>query len=151
MSPVTAPALNILLIDDDDVATDGVIRSLRKVPLDCHIVTAEDGLEGLEILRGQHPEREIGQPLLVVVDLNMPRMDGLEFLAELRADENLHGTVAFVLTTSNRDSDRARAYQKHIAGYMVKSELGPQFSKLAELLNTYGQSIILPVYGVRAP
>ena len=151
MCPVTLPSLNILLIDDDDVATEGVIRSLRKVPLQCYIVTAQDGLEGLEILRGQHPEQHIAQPLLVLLDLNMPRMDGLEFLAELRADENLHGTVVFVLTTSSRDSDRASAYQKHIAGYMVKSEVGPQFTKLAELLKTYGQSIILPICQAPTP
>jgi CheY-like chemotaxis protein len=144
MSNLALPALNILLIDDDDVATEGVIRSLRKVPMECGIFTAQDGLDGLEILRGQTPEKSIPSPFLVLLDLNMPRMDGLEFLAELRADENLHRTVVFVLTTSSRDTDRAAAYQQHIAGYMVKSDVGPQFSKLAELLRSYRQSIILP-------
>lgn len=151
MCHLALPSLNILLIDDDDVATEGVIRSLRKVPLECTVVTAQDGLEGLEILRGQDPERRIAQPFLVLLDLNMPRMNGLEFLSELRAEENLHSAVVFVLTTSSRDCDRASAYHRHVAGYMVKSDVGPQFSKLAELLKTYGQSIVLPICDAPAP
>jgi CheY-like chemotaxis protein len=71
-------------------------------------------------------------------------MDGLEFLTQMRADAVLHNTVVFVLTTSGRDADRSKAYQRHIAGYMVKSEVGPQFQKLASLLASYGESVALP-------
>jgi CheY-like chemotaxis protein len=137
-------AINILLIDDDDVATEGVERSLGKSGVTFNITTAGDGLEGLQILRGQHAEKTILPPMLVLLDLNMPRMDGLEFLSVIRDDEALNKIVIFVLTTSSRDSDRSAAYQKHIAGYMVKSVVGPQFSKLSELLTSYGRSVNLP-------
>lgn len=137
-------AINILLIDDDDVATEGVERSLGKSGVKFNITTAVDGLEGLQILRGQHAEKAILPPMLVLLDLNMPRMDGLEFLSAIRDDEALKKTVIFVLTTSSRDSDRSAAYQKHIAGYMVKSVVGPQFAKLSELLTSYGRSVNLP-------
>jgi CheY-like chemotaxis protein len=71
-------------------------------------------------------------------------MDGLDFLDHLRADPALHKTVVFVFTTSNLDLDREASYQKHIAGYIVKSDVGPQYCKLAELLTWYGKSITLP-------
>jgi len=83
-------------------------------------------------------------PMVVLLDLNMPRMDGLEFLTEIRADAILHSTVIFVLTTSSRDADRSQSYQRNIAGYMVKSEVGPQFAKLARLLTAYGDAVSLP-------
>lgn len=140
----STPIVNVLLIDDDDVAVEGVLRSLRKCNAECRCVTASDGVEGLEILRGAHPGKTIGTPMLVLLDLNMPRMDGLEFLATLRADAVLQTTVVFVLTTSSRDSDRLASYQRHIAGYMVKAEVGPQFMKLTALLHSYGQAVLFP-------
>jgi CheY-like chemotaxis protein len=142
-----APALsctNILVVDDDDVSAESVLRVMRKSSMNFSLVTAADGLEALEILRGQHRTKTINPPLLVLLDLNMPRMDGLDFLEQIRNDNVLHKTVVFVLTTSNRDLDRAASYQRHIAGYIVKSDVGPQYSKLAELLTSYGKSITLP-------
>jgi CheY-like chemotaxis protein len=137
-------SIDILVIDDDDVATEGILRSLRNSPISLNCITAEDGLEGLKILRGEHNQKKVKAPMLVLLDLNMPRMDGLEFLTQMRADAVLHNTVVFVLTTSGRDADRSKAYQRHIAGYMVKSEVGPQFQKLASLLASYGESVALP-------
>lgn len=136
--------LNVLLVDDDDVSLEGVERSLRKIGIDSDIIPAENGAVALDILRGRHPQRHIEKPYVVVLDLNMPRMNGFEFLQELRDDLNLHETVVFVLTTSEREADRARAYQQHIAGYMVKSAAGPQFAKLACLLYGYRAAVTLP-------
>jgi CheY-like chemotaxis protein len=138
------PPINILVIDDDDVSAEGVERSLAKTEMCFTVTVAADGLEGLEILRGEHDEKKIHPPMLVLLDLNMPRMDGLDFLQQIRGDAQLHKTVVFVLTTSNREKDRAASYQNHVAGYIVKSHAGPQFSKLAELLTSYGKSITLP-------
>jgi CheY-like chemotaxis protein len=98
----------------------------------------------LDILRGRHPTRQIRKPHLVLLDLNMPRMSGIEFLRELRADDHLRGTVVFVLTTSGSEADRARAYREFIAGYMVKSELGPQLSGLAQFLIQYRSAVLPP-------
>ncbi len=134
----------LFIVDDDDVAVEGVMRSLAKSGIQCDTMVATDGLEALEILRGEHPEKTITGPFLVLLDLNMPRMDGFEFLDALRADKRLHQSVVFVLTTSSRDADRSRAYDGNIAGYMVKSAVGPQFSRLASFLARYADAVRLP-------
>lgn len=136
--------VNILIVDDDDVAAESVVRSLRKHAMDFPITLARDGLEALEILRNQHNDLAIDKPYLILLDLNMPRMDGFEFLQEVRGDKNLHDSIIFVLTTSDADSDRTRAYHQNIAGYMVKSAVGPQFAKLANLLDNYRSTVSLP-------
>jgi CheY-like chemotaxis protein len=71
-------------------------------------------------------------------------MNGMEFLRELRSDSELRGTVVFVLTTSGSDTDRANAYGQFIAGYMVKSGLGPQLSGLARFLTEYNSAVLPP-------
>ena len=139
-----APLLSLLLVEDDDVAAEAVIRGLRKHANDCHVVPAADGVTALEILRGKHAAHRIAKPYLVLLDLNIPRMNGFEFLRELRADNELRGTVVFVLTTSGAEPDRERAYREQIAGYMVKSAVGPQFSGLARFLSEYRAAIQLP-------
>jgi CheY-like chemotaxis protein len=74
----------------------------------------------------------------------MPRMNGFEFLQPVRADDQLRGTVLFVLTTSGSDKGRARAYAYDIAGYMVKSGMGPQLRGLAQFLTENRASVLLP-------
>lgn len=144
---ITSPPareFSVLVVDDDDVAAEGVMRSVVSQNITCKVVTAEDGLEALEIMRANHPKKSISSPFLVLLDLNMPRMDGFQFLKAVRADPDLHNTVVFILTTSSREADRVRAYQENAAGYMVKSQVGPKFAKLATLLYSYGQSVVLP-------
>ena len=136
--------LNILLVDDDDVSAESVVRSLRKNAMNFPITLAKDGLEALEILRNQHPLFHIEKPFIILLDLNMPRMNGFEFLKEIRTDNELRECVIFILTTSDATSDMARAYEDNIAGYMVKSAVGPQFSKLAQLLDNYRSAVKLP-------
>jgi CheY-like chemotaxis protein len=136
-----AARFSVLLVDDDDVAAEAVVRGLRKHSMDCPVVIAEDGKTALEILRDEH-ERKITKPRLVLLDLNMPRMNGIEFLKELRADRALKSTVVFILTTSGAEADRARAYNEGIAGYMVKSGVGPQFKGLSQLLTEYRSSVL---------
>jgi CheY-like chemotaxis protein len=138
------PPLTLLVVDDDDVGAEAVVRGMRKYVADCSVVVAEDGREALQILRGEHPSRRVAKPYLVLLDLNMPRMDGIEFLRELRSDGVLHGTVVFILTGSGSDADRARAYREHIAGYMVKSGLGPQLSGLGRFLTEYRATVMFP-------
>lgn len=137
------PTFSLLIVDDDDVAAEAVVRGLRKHSIDCPMVIAEDGRAALEILRGEH-ERTIRKPYIVFLDLNMPRMNGIEFLRELREDPLLKGTVVFILTTSGTDADRTRAYESHVAGYMVKSGVGPQCSGLARFLTEYRSTVLFP-------
>ncbi len=136
--------VTVLLVDDDDVAREGVLRSFRKHGVPCRTVTAGDGAEALDILGGTHPDKAIDTPVIVLLDLNMPGMDGFQFLDALRADPDLRRTVVFVLTTSARDQDRSRAYDGHVAGYMVKSAVGPQFARLADFIGKYARTQELP-------
>ena len=136
--------LTILLIEDDDVAAESVQRSLEKMGVPFPVVWAEDGLVALAALRGEDPARRVQRPRVILLDLNMPRMNGFEFLQQLRADPELRDEVVFVLTTSDVDADRTRAYHEQIAGYMVKSAVGPQFLKLAQLLLSYASAVKLP-------
>ena len=136
--------LSVLLIEDDDVAAEAVVRGVRKHGLNIPVVIAENGLEALDVLRNKHPERKLAKPYVILLDLNMPRMNGFEFLTELRGDPILSESVVFVLTTSDNDIDKSRAYQEHVAGYMVKSSIGPQFYKLVQLLEDYKDAVELP-------
>jgi CheY-like chemotaxis protein len=138
------PTLTILLVEDDDVAAESVLRSLARAGLDYPTVWAEDGEQALLALRGGDAARRVPRPRVTLLDLNMPRMNGFEFLQALRADAELADDVVFVLTTSEADADRVRAYHEHIAGYMVKASVGPHFSRLAQLLSAYQHSICLP-------
>jgi CheY-like chemotaxis protein len=136
--------VTVLLVDDDDVALEGVLRSFRKHEVPCRMVTAGDGGEALDVLSGRHPRKQVETPVIVLLDLNMPGMDGFQFLDALRADPDLRRTVVFVLTTSAREQDRCRAYDGHVAGYMVKSAVGPQFARLADFIGKYARTQELP-------
>jgi len=126
--------LTILLVEDDDVAAESVVKSLRRAGCAFPVAWAH----------GRDPLRSAPRPRVILLDLNMPRMSGFEFLQHMRADPALHDEVVFVLTTSDADNDRARAYEENIAGYMVKSLVGPQFSRLAHLLSSYHAAVRLP-------
>ena len=141
---MTPEVVNILVVDDDDVEREAVVRGLRGKKLTNPIVTARDGLEALEILRGENGRDRLPRPYVVLLDLNMPRMDGLECLQAIRADRELEDSVVFILTTSKGDMDRHLTYMSHIAGYMVKSEVGPSFSKMANMLGYYWAAVQLP-------
>jgi CheY-like chemotaxis protein len=136
--------LTILLVEDDDVAAESVVKSLRRAGCAFPVAWAPDGQDALDILHGRDPQRSAPRPRVILLDLNMPRMSGFEFLQHMRADPALHDEVVFVLTTSDADNDRARAYEENIAGYMVKSLVGPQFSRLAHLLSSYHAAVRLP-------
>jgi CheY-like chemotaxis protein len=133
--------LSVLIVEDDDVAAESITRSLKKVAPDIDLVYAEHGKIAIEILENKHPNRTLTSPYLVLLDLNMPVMNGFEFLEYVRDDSKLQDTAIFILTTSNDDNDRSRAYDSNVAGYMVKSAVGPQFAKLAVLMNAYRNAI----------
>ncbi|MCJ2184424.1 response regulator [Novosphingobium sp. 1949] len=134
----------VLIVDDDDVAIEGVLRSFKRHSVPCRTLAANDGREALSILRGTHPDKTITPPFIILLDLNMPGMDGFQFLHALRADPELKRSVVFILSTSSRDQDLARAYDEQVAGYMVKSAVGPQFARLAEFIEKYTDIHKLP-------
>ena len=136
--------VNILLVDDDDIDVEAVQRSFRKAKIANPIQVAADGLVALDILRGNNGHSPIPRPYMILLDLNMPRMNGIEFLEEVRQNPDIKDSVIFVLTTSNDDRDKVAAYEKNVAGYLVKSNAGTDFVNLIEFLEHYWRYIELP-------
>ena len=133
--------LNILLVEDDEVDVMNVRRAFERNRIINPLYVAQDGLEGLQMLRtGAVP----GDRRIVLLDLNMPRMNGIEFLRELRADPKLHLTPVIVLTTSNDDRDRIEAYNLNVAGYLLKPVTFVNFVELMAALNKYWSLVELP-------
>lgn len=137
------PTPNILLVEDDDVDAMLFKRSLGNSPLRDRVTRVVNGLQALDALRGDG-ELNVQRPSIVVLDLKMPEMDGLEFLAELRKTEGLSETVVFVLTTSDAPSDVQGAYSYHVAGYFQKALSTGHLTEFAEFLERYTSCSILP-------
>ena len=134
--------VTILLVDDDDVDVMGIERALKKLKIINLIQRARDGTEALEMLR---TPGVVARPYLILLDLNMPRMNGIEMLHELRKDSNLSSSVVFVLTTSADDKDKVAAYSKHVAGYIIKKQVGDGFMQVMNMLEHYWRVVELPV------
>ncbi|WP_428034820.1 response regulator [Amphritea sp.] len=141
MTTDTYDEVTILLVDDDDVDVMGVQRALRKLKILNPVVRAHDGIEALELLRNSNA---VKRPYIILLDLNMPRMNGFEMLTELRQDKSLASSVVFVLTTSKADEDKVEAYQQNVAGYIVKSNVGEGFMDLIQMLDRYWRVVEFP-------
>jgi CheY-like chemotaxis protein len=133
--------LHILLVEDDQVDVMNVKRAFEKNKILNPLYVATNGLEALQMLRdGSVPALR----RLVLLDLNMPSMGGIEFLRELRADSKLRLTPVVVLTTSGDEKDRLDAYDFHVAGYLRKPVEFPNFMELTAALNKYWTLVDMP-------
>jgi CheY-like chemotaxis protein len=133
--------LHILLVEDDEVDVMNVKRAFEKNKILNPLYVASNGLEALSMLReGKVPQAR----RLVLLDLNMPGMGGIEFLRELRADPKLRLTPVVVLTTSGDEKDRIDAYDFHVAGYLRKPVEFPNFMELTAALNKYWTLVEMP-------
>ncbi len=138
----TELSLNILLVEDDDVDAMAFERHVGRSSLCVDIHRAVDGVDALETLRSRPFDPEV--PFVIFLDLNMPRMNGTEFLSALRDDAEYRNTLVFVLTTSEADSDLRTSYDKNIAGYVLKSRVGERFEHIVNLLGVYRQAVEFP-------
>jgi CheY-like chemotaxis protein len=136
--------VTILLVDDDKVDTMAVRRAFRELHITNPLIETRNGIEALERLRGENGQQKVASPCLVLLDLNMPRMGGLEFLAELRGDPSLRRTVVFVMTTSAAEEDRMRAYDRNVAGYVLKHLPGQSFLDQIGMLERYWRMVEFP-------
>jgi CheY-like chemotaxis protein len=139
-----AQQVQIVLIDDDEVDVEAVARLLRKHRLPYDLVTFNNGSDAKTALAGSFGQELARQPYLVLLDLNMPRMNGIELLDWLRAQPHLCRSIVFAFTTSEAQQDCKAAYDRQVAGYLVKSHLGSGYSALARMLDTYTQNIHFP-------
>lgn len=136
--------LSILLVEDDDGDAKAVRRAFTKVKIANLILRAEDGLQALEMLRGENANQKLKAPYILLIDLNMPRMDGIQLIKELRKDQNLKKTIVFVLTTSKREEDKIAAYNLNVTGYIVKETAGQDFMNLAGMIDSYWRIVEMP-------
>lgn len=136
--------VKFLLVDDDVVSIMALQRTIKKLKLLNPVKVAKDGVEALEILRGEAGHSELLPPYIITLDLSMPRMGGHEFLEVVRADPALRRVVVFVLTTSDAREDIDLAYEKNVAGYVLKDDAEDSFRKAIDMLNDYCRLIVLP-------
>jgi CheY-like chemotaxis protein len=108
--------VNILLVEDDEVDVMNVKRAFSKNNIKNELFVAGNGVEALDMLRTSI----VPTPRIIILDINMPKMNGIEFLKHLRDDETLKNISVFVMTTSNEDSDKINAYNLNVAGYILK-------------------------------
>jgi CheY-like chemotaxis protein len=133
--------LNIVLVEDDAVDVMNVRRAFEKNNILNPLHVAQNGVEALQMLRsGQVPDDR----RLVLLDLNLPRMNGIEFLRHLRSDPQLNPIPVVVLTTSADENDKVEAYHLNVAGYLVKPVTSPDFAELMATLNKYWSLVEFP-------
>lgn len=122
----------IMVVDDDRIDLMTVKRAIRDLKVTNPLITATDGETALDMLR-VIPER----PCLILLDINMPRMNGLELLGELKGDPSLRSIPVVMLTTSKEDSDKLSSFDLSVAGYMIKPVDYAQFVDLMRALHLY--------------
>jgi CheY-like chemotaxis protein len=133
--------LNILIVEDDQVDVMNVKRAFEKNRIANPLHVAANGLEALDMLRaGVVPDDR----RIVLLDLNMPKMSGLEFLREVRSDPALQATPIIVLTTSNDERDKVDAYNLNVAGYLLKPVTFAKFVDAMATINRYWTLVELP-------
>lgn len=134
------PQQHILLVEDDDIDAMTVRRTLKELGAPNPLDRATDGERALAFLRNPTQER----PGLILLDLNMPRMNGIEFVAEIKKDPELRIIPVVVLTTSSEEGDRVAAFHNSVAGYMVKPVDYPQFVRIMGLIRDYWMTSVTP-------
>lgn len=137
--------LNFLLVEDDAVDVMNVQRAFKKNNIVNPLFIAHNGIEALEMLRGEGGKEKIPRPKIILLDINMPKMNGIEFLEAMRADPELKSILVIVLTTSNEERDKVAAYRLNVAGYILKPVKLEDFVQAMATLNLYWTLNQLPI------
>ena len=134
--------IHFLIVDDDDVDVMAIKRVLINVDKDIAFSVAHNGEEALAFMQDNFLDTNDQKQLVVLLDLNMPRMTGHEFLNVIRSDPNLKSTVVFVLTTSHDSRDMQKSYEHYVSGYIPKDRLNAD--NFRGLLENYLSLVALP-------
>ncbi|HEY5567428.1 MAG TPA: response regulator [Gammaproteobacteria bacterium] len=134
-------AVNILLVEDDEIDVRAFLWTFEQLKIANPVTVAKDGVEGWEKLKS------LPRPYLIVMDINMPRMNGLELLKKIRDSEEFRDSIVFVLTTSTDEQDKFDAYNLNVAGYMIKSDMGTSFNRAISMVENYWKVVELPGAG----
>ncbi|MFN8469596.1 MAG: response regulator [Caldilineaceae bacterium] len=138
---MVAHPFGVIFIEDDGVDAEALSRSLLRLASPPHLAIFGTATEALQALQDQRPLFHPATPFLILLDLHLPGMSALEFLADLRKDARLKRCIVFVLADSDRDSDRTAAYDMGVAGYLRKSAVPSANEAIAALLEIYMQSV----------
>jgi len=138
--------LEILLVEDDEIDRMAVRRAFKDLGVSPTIVEARDGEEALAILQLRSETAPPISPYLILLDINMPRMTGHEFMAALRSsdDPTVANAVVFVLSTSSAERDIEQAYARNVAGYLVKSDYIDGLKPVVQMIKTFGDVVRFP-------
>jgi len=131
---------SILLVEDDQVDAMTVRRALKDIKVTNRLDVAGDGLQAMQHLRNPGNEK----PCIILLDLNMPRMNGIEFLQAVKADATLRRIPVVVLTTSTEEQDKVDSFNLGVAGYMVKPVDYGQFVEAVRTIDLYWTLSELP-------
>lgn len=132
--------VTLLLVEDDDLDAKIFIRSKHFQKLSNPIIRAHDGREALDLLLND----QVPSPYVILLDLNLPRLNGIEFLVSLRQSKKYNPSVVFVLTSSAADEDIKRAFEHQVAGYIVKHEKPDSVDTFVGFLGKYLSGSKLP-------
>lgn len=127
--------VNILIVEDDEVDVESLMRLFSKNNIKNPVYCASNGVEALDIIRGVNERERLPKPYVILLDINMPIMNGIELLKHLRGDESLKESVVFILTTSPLSADKITTYKLNVAGYFLKKDM----AELVNLLSLYWQ------------
>lgn len=130
--------VNILLVEDDEIDVRAFLHTFNKLKIANPVTVAKDGVEGWEKLQ------TLPRPYLIVMDINMPRMSGLELLRRIRESDEFRDSIVFVLTTSTDEQDKFEAYNLNVAGYMVKTDMGTSFNRAIAMVENFWTVVELP-------
>jgi len=139
-----------LLVEDDQIDAKAFVRAIEKAKTGHSVTVARDGVEPWELLKGHDADDPHPGPDLAILDINMPRMSGLELLRRIRSDKELCNLIVFILTTSNDAQDKLDAYHLNAAGYILKSGLNGSLARIVELIESYRQIVEFPADPVPA-
>jgi CheY-like chemotaxis protein len=134
----TSKPVTILLVEDDEVDIKALKWAFGKLKIANPVEVARDGVAAWELLQ------TLSRPFLVITDINMPRMNGIELIRKLRESRELRDSIVFVLTTSNDEQDKIDAFDLNVAGYMLKSDMGTSFMRAIELVENYWKVVEFP-------
>ena len=135
--------VQVLLVEDDEVDVMVALRAFERERLPNPVVVVNDGIEAFDVLRGTDGREALRGPLLIVLDLNLPRMNGIEFLNALRSDPVHAHAVVFVVTTSDAPAEVVAAYRLGVAGYFRKTG-AQRSSEVAKMIALYCGIVEMP-------
>jgi CheY-like chemotaxis protein len=130
--------VTILLVEDDEIDVKALKWAFDKLKIANPLVVARDGVAAWEMLQ------TLPRPYLIITDINMPRMNGIELLRKIRQSEQFRDSIVFALTTSNDEEDKIAAYNLNVAGYMLKTDMGTSFQRAISLIDNYWKVVEFP-------